>query len=67
MGTRSIKRQIAKARLKILGNEQINRKLSDRNSEGIQNWRVALKDERAHRAQIAYGLKNRRKIKRVGA
>lgn len=67
MGTRNVKRQIAKARLRIIGNEQINRKLSDRNSEGIPNWRVALMDERAHRAQIAYGLKNRRKIKRVGA
>lgn len=65
MGLRNIKRQIAKARLKVIGVDRINRRLSDTNAEGVPNWKTALQDEKAHRAQTAYSLRNRRKIKRV--
>lgn len=65
MGLRNIKRQIAKARLKVIGVDRINRRLSDTNAEGVPNWKTALQDEKAHMAQIAYSLRNRRKIKRV--
>ena len=67
MGTRNIKRQIAKARLKIMGVEQVNGAMGYTNSDGVPNWKVALQDERAHMAQTAYGRKNRRKIKKVSA
>ena len=67
MGLRKYKRQIAKARLKIIGVEQVNSEMGATNADGIPNWKVALMDEKAHRAQIAYSLRNRRKIKKVGA
>ena len=67
MGLRSAKRQIAKARMKIVGFEHINKNFSIRNTEGVPNWKLALTDEKAHRQQTEYGRKNRRKIKRVGA
>ena len=67
MGLRSVKRQIAKARMKIVGFEHINKNFSVRNTDGVPNWKLALQDEKAHRDQTAYGRKNRRKIKRVGA
>ena len=41
--------------------------MSATNADGVPNWKVALMDEKAHRAQIAYSLRNRRKIKKVGA
>ena len=64
MGIRSIKRQIDKARMKIVGMDRVNRRMSAENSEGVKNWRLALMDESAHRKQIAYS--KRRKLKRVG-
>jgi hypothetical protein len=67
MGTRNVKRQIAKARLRVLGLENINTHMSETNSNGVKNLRVALSDERAHRLQTAYGRKPRRKLKRVSA
>ena len=66
MGLRSIKRQIAKARMKIVGFEHINKNLDAMNSDGVKNWRLALTDKKAEQAQTAYGRKNKRKIKRVG-
>ena len=65
MGLRSNRRQIAKARMAILGFEHINKNFHVRNSEGVPNWKVALMDEKAHRQQTAYGRRPRRKIKRV--
>lgn len=67
MGTRNIKRQIAKARMKVIGIDRINRRMKEKNHDGVPNWKVALQDERAHMAQTAYGRKNRRKIKKVSA
>ena len=67
MGTRNIKRQIAKARLKIMGVEQVNGAMCGTNSNGVPNWKAILTDERAHFQQTAYGRKNRRKIKKVSA
>ena len=64
MGIRSIKRQIAKARMKIVGIDRVNRRMGASNAEGVKNWRLALTDESAHRKQIAYSKK--RKLKRVG-
>ena len=66
MGTRSIERQIAKARMKVVGVDRVNRRMGASNSEGMKNWRLALMDENAHRKQIAYGMKAKRKLKRVG-
>lgn len=65
MGFRKYKRQIAKARMKIVGFEHINKNFGVKNAEGVPNWRLALQDEKAHRAQIAYGLKNKRKIRKI--
>lgn len=67
MGLRSQKRQIAKARMKVIGIDRINRRMKEKNNDGVPNWRVALIDEKAHRAQIAYYFKNRRKLKKVSA
>lgn len=67
MGIRSAKRQIAKARMKIVGFEHINKNFGVRNTEGVPNLKLALTDEKAHEKQTEYGRKNRRKIKRVGA
>lgn len=66
MGIRSIKRQIAKARMKILGFEHINKNFSVRNTDGVPNWKLALMDENAHKQQTAYSRRIKRKIKRVG-
>jgi hypothetical protein len=67
MGTRNIKRQIAKARMKVIGIERINRRMKETNKNGVPNWKTALMDEKAHFQQTAYGRKNRRKIKKVSA
>ena len=65
MGLRKYKRNIAKARMKITGFDKINKNFGVKNPEGEANWRTALKDEKAHMAQIAYGLKNKRKIRKI--
>jgi hypothetical protein len=46
MGTRNIKRQIAKARMKVIGIERINRRMKETNKNGVPNWKTALMDER---------------------
>ena len=58
MGTRAIKRQIAKARMTIMGVGNVNKKLSLKNNAGRKNWKVALygkTGEEAHRAQMNLG------------
>ena len=58
MGLRAIKRQIAKARMAIMGREHINGTFSYKNADGIPNWKVALygkTGEAAHRAQMNHG------------
>lgn len=65
MGLRSIKRQIAKARLAVIGVDRINRKLSLTNKDGLKNWRVALKDAKAHEMQTAYGRRKKRKLRKI--
>ena len=62
MGLRNVKRQIAKARLTVMGVGNVNRKLkkkkdpTDRNE--FPNWKKALygkTGEEAHRAQMNLG------------
>ena len=65
MGLRKYKRQIAKDRMKFIGFDKINKNFSVRNPDGVPNWKLALMDEKAHRAQIAYSFKNRRKLKKI--
>lgn len=58
MNIRTVERQIAKARMTIMGVGNVNRKLSLKNHEGRKNWRVALfgkTGEDAHRAQMNHG------------
>ena len=79
MNIRSIKRQIAKARIKALGGERINKNFGiDR--EGIPTWKRALygkSGKAAYKAQMNLGklilarehgrkVTSRRKLKRVG-
>ena len=57
MGIRSIKRQIAKARMSATGVGNVNRKLSLKR-DGIPNWKRALygkTGEQAHDAQMRLG------------
>ena len=50
MGVRKYKRQIAKARLKAIGVDKVNRRLRVV-SEGAPIWRKVLADAKAHDAQ----------------
>ena len=50
MGVRKYKRQIAKARLKAIGVDKVNRRLRVA-SEGAPIWRKVLADAKAHDAQ----------------
>ena len=52
--------------MKIVGFEHINKNFSAKNADGATNWRLALMDGKAHQAQMAQGIKSRRKLKRVG-
>lgn len=65
MGLRNIKRQIAKDRMRVIGIDRINRRMSETNAECVPNWKTALIDAKAHRAQIDYYFKNRRKIRKI--
>ena len=81
MGIRKQKREIAKARMAVLGFGNINKKFALRNRDNVPNWKVALygkTGEEAHRAQMNHGklLKakeqgraalSRRKVKKVEA
>lgn len=81
MGLRAIKRQMAKARLAVMGVGNVNRKLKLTKEDGVPNWKKALfgkTGESAHKAQMIAGrkikakdearkvLKNR-KVKKVTA
>lgn len=80
MGLRSIKRQIAKARLTVMGVGNVNKKLRLK-KDGVPNWVLAISGktgESAGRAQLMDGLKrkqredakksmNKRRIRKVGA
>lgn len=64
MNTRTIKRQIAKNRAKIVGIERINRGFSNRDESNIPNWKKFLSGktgEKAAEAQALEGVKSRRK------
>ena len=50
MGVRKYKRQIAKARLKAIGVDKVNRRLRIDNGGG-KIWRKVLADAKAHDAQ----------------
>jgi hypothetical protein len=67
MGLRKYQRQIAKARMRIIGFEHINKNFSAKNTDGVPNWRLALIDRKAKQAQLANAKKPTRKSKRVGA
>lgn len=57
MGVRSVQRQIAKARLRVMGIGNINWKLSVK-KDGVQAWKRALfgkSGEKAWRAQMNLG------------
>ncbi len=62
---RKYKRQVAKARMKVLGFEHINKNFGVANADGIKNWRLALMDKKAERAQLAQGIKAKRKIRKI--
>lgn len=50
MGVRKYKRQIAKARLKAIGVDKVNRRMSV-DTDGGKIWRRVLDDQKAHDAQ----------------
>ena len=60
MGIRSIKRQIARARMAVAGVGNVNRKMSYKDASGVKNWRKAL-GKKAHDAQIADGRRRKQK------
>lgn len=80
MGIRSVKRQIAKARLQAMGVGNVNKKMRLKKAN-TPNWKLALygkTGEDAHRAQMNLGqlikakakskaVLNRRKVKKVTA
>lgn len=65
MGMRKYKRQVAKARMKVVGFERINKNFSVKNADGIPNWRLALMDKKAERAQAVQGMRTRRKLRKL--
>ena len=74
MGTRAIKRQVAKARLRVIGVDRVNRRMKTTTEDGAVIWRKILTDKQAHDEQ-AKGKKpvkllkktNNRKVKKVSA
>lgn len=81
MGLRKQRREIAKARMKVLGFEGINKRLSYVSQDGLPNWRKAITGDSgkaAQKAQLMDGLKRKqrdearksiakRKVKKVTA
>lgn len=75
MGIRSIKRQIAKARLKAMGVGNVNKKIAapGRGKDGKNQkplWERVLYGDLAAQgiaAQLGQGVKSRRKLRRVKA
>lgn len=74
MALRKQKRDIAKARLKVIGVDRVNRRLKTTTETGEVIWRKVLSDKAAHDEQ-AKGKKpvkllkktNERKVKKVTA
>lgn len=73
MGMRKYKRQIAKARLRVLGVGNVNKQLAVFRG-GVQNWRLATSGETgkaAEQAQLRVGARGaklkKRKIRKVSA
>lgn len=62
---RKYQRQVAKARMRIVGFEHINKNFGVKNADGVPNWRLALMDKKAERAQLAHGIKAKRKLKKI--
>ena len=61
-------RQIAKARMKAMGIDRINRKMRRVNGKGIKLWRAFVFGEYAEHGAAALrsqGIRNKRKIRRV--
>ena len=62
MGFRSLKRQIARARMTLMGVGNVNRKMSYKNASGVKNWKKALfgkTGKKAHDAQMADGRRRK--------
>ena len=51
--------------MKMVGFERINKNFGVKNAEGVQDWRLALMDKKAERAQLAQGIKAKRKIRKI--
>lgn len=61
-------RSVAKARLKVLGAEKVNKKMGRRNAKGNPLWKEVLFGEYAKQAeakQRSQGIKAKRKIRRA--
>lgn len=66
MGMRKYKRQVAKARMRAVGFEHVNKNFSVENADGVKNWRLALMDKRAEQAMRAGARRRRiRKLERT--
>ena len=58
MGLRNVKRQIAKARMTVMGVGNVNRKMKLK-KDGVPNWKRALYGKtgiEAHNAQARHGI-----------
>ena len=64
MGFRSLKRQVARARMTLMGIGNVNRKMSYKDASGVKNWEKALfgkTGKQAHDAQMADGRRRKQK------
>ena len=64
MGLRSIKRQITRARLTVMGVGNVNKKMRRKNVDGVPNWVLAITGktgDSAHKAQLMDGLKRKQR------
>ena len=69
MGLRKYKREIAKARMKALGVDRVNKRMGVVN-QGVVNWKRALygdSGEAGRRAQRSHAIRSRRKIRKISA
>ena len=73
MGLRRQKRDIAKARLKVIGVDRVNRRLKTTTETGEVIWRKVLADDKAHDEQakgkkpVKLLSKSKRKVQKVTA
>ena len=64
MGLRKQRREIAKARMAVIGLDRINKRMSYISSDGLPNWRKAITGDSgksAHKAQLMDGLKRKQR------